>query len=139
MISEEQLNELLSPEELSLLMEHLTFEEMEELYWLNQQLVLIESAEKLWTFCKARNEWFQEDRQYLKIITQTLQDVYEGKIINSKTGKPYTKVMLNAPPQFGKSLSVNNFIQWLLGKSNRNRIISISYNEKLSGRIGKAV
>lgn len=121
-------------------LDKLSFEELQELFFLNQQLIKIEGREDLWEYQKARiPNWYKNDRHYLKEMCNIIQAVYEGKIINPKTGKPYKKVMLNAPPQFGKSLTMQGAISWFLGQNPKNRIISISYNEKLSSRVGKNI
>lgn len=113
---------------------------LRELFLLNQELIKRIGQEDLWAYQKARiPNWYKNNRTYLKKMCQTIQAVYEGKIINSKTGKPYKKVMLNAPPQFGKSLTMQGAISWFLGDNPNNRIISISYNEKLSSRVGKNI
>jgi len=124
-------------EEYSAFLDTLTKEELQELFFLEQKTIINEGKSNFWEFCKARFDWYQNDREYLKTLCNTLQNVYEGKIINPKTNKPYKKVIINAPPQFGKSLTITGFTPWLLGQNNKNRIISISYNEKLSSRFGK--
>lgn len=55
--------------------------------------------------------------------------------MNPKTGEPYTKLIMNLPPRHGKSYILTMFCQWLLGKCNENRIISVSYNEILAGAL----
>lgn len=48
-------------------------------------------------------------------------------------------LMLNMPPRHGKSLTGQLFSEWCFGRNNSNKIITISYNERLSGRFSKAV
>lgn len=115
----------------------LTEEELKELFFLEQDMIKAEGRESFWEFQKARFDWYQNDREYLRTLCNLLQNVYEGKIINPKTGKPHKKVIINAPPQFGKSLTITNFTPWLLGQNPKNRIISISYNNLLLSRFGK--
>lgn len=127
-------------ENLNKYLETLTDKQLQQLFLLNQQLIKVEGKSDLWQFQKARvNTWYKNDRTYLKKMCQIIQAVYEKKIINIKTGKPFRKVMLNAPPQFGKSLTMQGAISWFLGQDPKNRIISISYNEKLSSRVGKNI
>lgn len=48
-------------------------------------------------------------------------------------------LMLNIPPRHGKSYSMSNFIDWLYGKNNENRVIAITYNDTLAARFSKNV
>ena len=50
-----------------------------------------------------------------------------------------TKLIINMPPRHGKSLTVQLFSEWCFGRDVSNRIITISYNETLSGRFSKFV
>lgn len=129
--TEEKLNEFLNK---------LSTAELREFFILQQKLIIEESKKDFWEYQKARiPTWYKNDRKYLKKICRTLQKVYEKKIINPKTGQPYKGVIVNAPPQHGKSLTIQGFISWLLGQDPTNRIISISYNEILSSRFGKSI
>lgn len=129
--TEEKLNEFLNK---------LSTDELREFFKLQQNLIIEESKKDFWEYQKARiPTWYKNDRIYLKTICRTFQAVYEKKIINPKSGKPYQMVIVNAPPQHGKSLTVQGFISWLLGQDPTNRIISISYNEILSSRFGKSI
>lgn len=100
----------------------------------------IELAKRsLWKYEQYINsEFFKEDREYLKTLSDTLQQLYEGKLLK-QSGEPYRKLMINLPPRHGKSYSLINFSQWCLGKNNSNKIITVSYNETLSSRFSKAV
>lgn len=94
----------------------------------------------LWHYSKiTAPDFFKDERSHLVTLATTLQALYEGKLINEKTGKPYRKLMINMPPRHGKSFSLTKFCEWVLGKNNDNRVITISYNETLSGRFSKSV
>lgn len=98
------------------------------------------ARESLWEYCKmVQPKFFKEDRTHLKEICDTMQGIYERKLINPKTNKPYKGMMLNVPPRHGKSFTAALFSQWVLGKNNENRLITVSYNETLSGRFAKNV
>lgn len=99
-------------------------------------------------------KFFKDDRHHLKQIAETFQALYEGRIIKLPPCKEWEivdsleglsgyitckKIILNIPPRHGKSFTATNFAKWLLGKNNENRIITVSYNETLSGRFAKAV
>jgi predicted phage terminase large subunit-like protein len=118
-----------------------------------------------WEYCKLkRPKFFTEDKTYLRKICETLQALYEKRIIRyisdaivsdkweiiskdekerlDAAGVKYeycTKIMINTPPRFGKSSTLVLFDQWCLGKNSYLKIISVSYNERLSGRFGRDV
>lgn len=77
-------------------------------------------------------------RKHLYELCHTLQDFYENKILDDN-GNPISRLMINLPPRHGKSLTVDMFSQWLLGKNARDSIIRACYNETLSGRSAKTV
>ncbi len=51
----------------------------------------------------------------------------------------YTKLMINMPPRFGKSRTLVNFCDWILGQSLKNRIITVSYNTDLAASMSRYV
>jgi len=67
--------------------------------------------------------WFQQD------VADHLQEFYED-FINGK--KP--KLVIEAPPQHGKSTQIVDFIAWLLGKSPDTKTIYTSFSERLGIR-----
>lgn len=115
----------------------------------------IELAKKsFWEYEKITYpKFFKDNRWHLKQIASILQALYEGRIIKysenekwrvvdeipSKKHITCKKLMLNCPPRVGKSFSLTNFSQWVLGVENENRVITVSYNETLSGRFSKGV
>ena len=101
--------------------------------------VTIELARRrLYEYEKALNPDFFTDRDHLEKIADVLQDLYEGKILN-EDGEKVRKLIINCPPRHGKSYSVINFSQWILGGNKKNKIITVSYNETLSSRFSKGV
>lgn len=91
----------------------------------------------LWHFCQLKNPLFYTDaKTYLKELTDALQNLYEGKLIK-ENGQPFTKLMINMPPRFGKSRTLINFCQWMLGQDNSTRIIECSYNDNAAGDFSK--
>ncbi|MDL2258871.1 hypothetical protein LJC42_06960 [Eubacteriales bacterium OttesenSCG-928-K08] len=101
---------------------------------------IIAAQKSFWNYSKLMNsKFFCDDRAYLRELGDTLQGVFEGTIINPNTQEPYKKLMINLPPRHGKSYSVTLFNQWMLGRNNDTRIISVSYNETLSNRFARQV
>lgn len=98
------------------------------------------ARDSFWEYCKLRNpKFFKDSRKYLHDLADKLQALYERKLINPTTGEPYAKFMMNLPPRHGKSYILTLYCQWLLGKSNENRVISVSYNETLASRFARNV
>lgn len=101
---------------------------------------IIAAQKSFWEYCKLINpKFFKEDRTYLHELCDTLQGVFEGTLINEKTGEPYKKLMINLPPRHGKSYTMTLFNQWALGKDNETRVLTVSYNDNLAGRFARNV
>ena len=103
---------------------------------MDRELIRLEAKKELarrsfWDYCKLRaSDFYKEDRLYLKELCNRLQAFYEGD----------KKIMvINMPPRHGKSRTAGLFVQWLLGKSIKNKIMTGSYNETLSGTFAKSV
>ena len=93
----------------------------------------IEKARRnFWFFYKLlAPDFYKEDRKHLTHLCNTLQDLYEGKLLQDN-GEPYTRLMINMPPRLGKSRTLILFTQWALGVDQSNRIITCSYNDDLA-------
>lgn len=91
--------------------------------------VEIELAKRsFWEFCKLKSpDFYSEDRPHLKTICSTLQKLYQGELILD--GKPTKKLMMNIPPQHGKTRTLINFAQWVFGLNPSEKIITCSYND----------
>lgn len=107
-------------------------------YELLKELNVRKCRESFYEFCKYREpEFYRPERTHLKVICNTLQSIYEGKLINPMTNKPYKNMMLNVPPRHGKSRTLTNFTAWCLGKDNTNMIMTISYNEESASEFSR--
>ena len=104
-------------------------------------LLRIELARKsFYYYCKALfPKFYQDDTPYLRIMCDTLQKVYEKKIINTKTGEPFQKLILNAPPRHFKSLTITLFQQWMMGSDRTKSSITGCYNTVLSTKFARGV
>lgn len=90
-----------------------------------------------WEYCKLlAPDFYNEDREHLKTLCYTLQYLFEGKLLKSDR-TPYKRLMINMPPQHGKSRTLVNFCDWVLGKNQNERIITASYNDVLAGDFAK--
>ena len=72
--------------------------------------------------------WFQED------VADKLQQFYDD-LTNGK--RP--KLVIEAPPQHGKSVQIIDFVMWLAGKKNDIRTIYTSFSERLGVRANLAI
>lgn len=128
---------------------------LKEKFILKRELLIREARKSFWNFCKLmNNKFYTESKGYLKHICDSLQAIYEGRIVKLYDGDewhivPDTSIydnfkicknlQLNMPPGFGKSFTVQLFTMWCLGVNIENEIITASYNEKLSERFGQTV
>ena len=67
--------------------------------------------------------WFQRD--VCRQLMQWYKDYTEGK-------RP--TLILNTPPQHGKSDTITDFVTWLLGKSKNYKVIYASFSDRLATR-----
>lgn len=85
-----------------------------------------------WHFCKNQApDFYKDERTYLKELCNTLQSLYEGKLLQ-EDGTPYKKLVIQLPPRHGKSRTLTNFSAWILGKNVKNKLITGSYNDDLA-------
>lgn len=90
-----------------------------------------------WYFCQiVAPDFYLSDRPHLKTICDTLQNLYEGRLLKPD-GTPYKKLMLNIPPQHGKSRTLVNFSDWVFGKNPNEKIITCSYNDSVASDFSK--
>lgn len=96
-----------------------------------------------WYYCKLiAPDFYKDSRPHLKLICETLQALFEGRIYrNNKTGKweispviivgeeACKRLIMNIPPQHGKSRTLINFANWIFGKNPAEKIITCSYND----------
>lgn len=125
-------------------------EELEKKILIVRELKIRKARENFWEFEKLIiPSFFKEGRQHLKDLADTLQAFYERRIIKFKEDEEWqiipkesiavinltnaiicTKLMLNMPPQHGKSLSLTLFEDWVLGQNVKERIVTVSYNQE---------
>lgn len=107
-------------------------QELERRFLLIRELKIRKARTHFFTFCQLMiPDFYKDDRLYLVEMCDTLQKLYEGKLVG-KDGRVYHRLIINCPPRHGKSLTLNLFTQWCLGRDNTNRIITASYNDDLA-------
>lgn len=117
--------------------------------------------ESLWEYEKRMNpKFFKDDRWHLKELADTLQAIVEERIIRisperawhiadreeisslKDSGMEYDickNLIIDIPPRHGKSYSLSQFEDWVFGKDPSTSIITVSYNEIVSGRFSSTV
>lgn len=101
--------------------------------WMNdadliQQAAYQSARDSFWAFRKLlhpkdKRGWFQ--REVAKELQQFYDDLSAGK-------RP--KLVIQSPPQHGKSLQIIDFIAWLAGKNPELKTIYASFSDRLSVR-----
>ena len=82
-------------------------------------------------YCNAiAPDFYFPERAFLVRKCKDMQDFIEGD---------EEVLIINEPPRFGKSRTSQMFVQWLLGRDNRKKIMTGSYNTKLSTMFSKNV
>jgi len=118
-----------------------------------QKLIQTEAKKEIarrnfWEFCKLLSpDFYKDDRPHLKKICDNLQALYDGRIVkysaeeewqivDIKPTQEHTtckKLVLNLPPQHGKSRTLINFVTWMFGKNPNEKVITGSYNDSTAG------
>lgn len=97
-----------------------------------KQLARCELAKReFFYYCNAKApDFYKEDRAFLVDFCDQLQDFYfsDDEVL-----------VINLPPRHGKSRTVGCFVEWVLGKNQREKIMTGSYNETLSTTFSKSV
>ena len=75
-------------------------------------------------------DFYRPERAYLVEFCETLQDFLKSDD---------DLLIINAPPRHGKSRTVGCFVEWVLGRDRKFKIMTGSYNEKLSTTFSKGV
>ena len=101
------------------------------------ELIKLEAKKELarrdfWYYCKllGKKDFYNDKKEYLKDLCNQLQSFIDS---NKKI------LVINMPPRFGKSYTATLFVQWLLGRNNKLKIMTGSYNETLSSTFAKQV
>ena len=93
-----------------------------------EQYYYAKARDDFYTFRRLINNkdlvgWFYKD------ITRHLQEFYEDYKLGRKP-----QLIIQAPPQFGKSSAISDFIAWVFGKDRDTRIIYASFSKNLGTR-----
>lgn len=90
------------------------------------------AAKDLWTFCRLMYpQFFLPEREYLREMCEKIQNFAENS--------PKQFLIVNAPPRHGKSLTAQALTAWLFGQNPKYKVMTGSYNERLSGIFARTV
>ena len=82
-------------------------------------------------YCKlTAPDFYKEDRAFLKNMCNELQDFYQSD---------EQIMVINLPPRHGKSRTAGKLVEWIFGQNNKEKVMTGSYNETLSGTFAKSV
>lgn len=81
-------------------------------------------------------DFYRLDRDYLQELCDKLQAFYERKLLK-EDGQHYTKLLIEMPPQHGKSRTLIYLCSWILGLNQEERIITGSYNDDMAQDFSK--
>lgn len=116
---------------------------------MNEQAAAIRYMERhvarmdFWWFCKVlAPDFYTDEREHLHTLCVTLQALYEGRIIKYKLEDEWQivehkkpapwickKLMINVPPQHGKTRTLIMFAAWMFGINPDEKVITCSYND----------
>lgn len=95
------------------------------------EAALRRAGEDFYTFCRLRAPaFYKPDRAYLAALCRAMQAFYESA---------EELLILNLPPRHGKSRTAGLFAQWVFGRRPAEKIMTGSYNERLSASFSKTV
>lgn len=87
------------------------------------------ASRDFWHYCKVRApKFYTEETIYLLEVCEAIQEFENDD---------NEVLIINMPPRFGKSRTAVNAVQWLLGRNPAYKIMTCSYNEKLSRKFSK--
>jgi predicted phage terminase large subunit-like protein len=108
-----------------------------ELFEIEKKLTIQAAKENFYSFCRLIDPaFYTPDKPHLYELCETLQKIYENKLLKPD-GTPYKNLILNMPPRFGKSRTLQLFVAWCLGKDQENKIMLGSYNDTLAQRFSR--
>lgn len=98
-----------------------------------KQAIQLELARRdLYWFCRTMYpKFYTKDRHYLEEMCNRVQDFIDNS--------PHHFLVITCPPRHGKSLTAQNLTAWLFGRNPHTKVMTGSYNERLSGLFARTV
>lgn len=90
------------------------------------------SKRDFFTYCNTKApDFYKKDRAFLHEFCSDLQSFLQSS--------EHEMLVVNMPPRHGKSRTIGNFVEWVLGNDQTQKIMTGSYNEILSTTFSKGV
>ncbi len=90
------------------------------------------SKRDFFTYCNTKSpDFYKKDRCFLREFCDDLQEFL--------TTDKHEILVVNLPPRHGKSRTIGNFVEWVLGNDQSQKVMTGSYNETLSTTFSKGV
>lgn len=103
---------------------------------IRQRAKIVLARQSFWDFCKVlAPDFYRDDREHLLNLCNALENFYSGLLMGPNG--PYRKLIIHLPPQHGKSRTLINFYQWVLGLNKEERIINCSYNDTTAAEFAR--
>ncbi len=102
----------------------------------SKEVLVLEAKKELarrdfFSFCNLTEpNFYRKDRPYIVELCNEFQEFYESDD---------QILVINMPPRLGKSRTAGKFVQWTLGSNSSVKVMTGSYNEKLSTTFSKSV
>jgi hypothetical protein len=98
---------------------------------INKEILLKLGRKNFYPFCRLlAPDFYTPDRTYLKEICNELEHLYY-----TENGR----LAIHVAPRHGKTRTICLFVAWILGQNPNNQIITCTYNQLLSSRMGKDI
>lgn len=108
-----------------------------------RQVKITKASRSFWEFCKLiAPDFYMEKRWHLKVLCETLQAFYEGRIVRCESEDQWrityqteygvehcSQLYVQMPPRLGKTRTITMFCAWILGKEQKFKFMYTSYND----------
>lgn len=106
---------------------------LNELVKCNNEKQIRSAKTDFWQYCRTKApDFYKKDRCFLHEFCDDLQSFIEPT-------DEHEVLVVNMPPRHGKSRTIGNFVEWVLGNDQTQKIMTGSYNETLSTNFSKGV
>lgn len=106
---------------------------LNELVECNNEKQIRSAKTDFWQYCRTKApDFYKKDRYFLHEFCDDLQSFIEPT-------DEHEVLVVNMPPRHGKSRTIGNFVEWVLGNDQTQKIMTGSYNETLSTNFSKGV
>lgn len=104
---------------------------LEEIAALQREKDIRAARKSFYSYCQVKApDFYKSDRAFLRQLCNEMQSFLTSDD---------EVLIINAPPRHGKSRTVGNLCEWILGNNQQSKIMTGSYNETLSTMFSKNV